>query len=809
MAAQAQRRGVAAGVPDRAGVQRQRVRRNAEPVRVTVRGYDRVREVQEPAAAPGSVGRRPRPGADRQRQMRRAAHRHRFVESDLDPNRLAHAERLPALRAGIYGHAGDRRRPIDAAVHSVGGRGGGGPVEDGLPAQAQRCRVVPCAPDRPAVQRQRAGREGDPVRIGVRGLHRVGEHQGPIPGAAGVARLAGERADCQGQPRRAAHPHGFVERDFHPDGLARAVGVAALRAGGQVHPGRARRPAEAAVHLEGRIIGDGLAAQAQGRGVAARVQNGAAVQRQGVGRDADPVYVGVRCPHLIAEKQRSGAAGEIVCPAGIRPDLQCQLWRAGDRYPFTEKDRDLDDFIPPVGRSILRQILNHYANDSRRLVDTAVHLVVRIVRHGMAPQIQCCGVAGSVPEGTGNSRQRIGGDAYAIRVQVRCSYQVAKAETPGTQANRGCLSKVRADHQCQTPRPGGDDVLIETDPYLDEFSYSESVSALRISDGHPAHRRPDVVRAAGHLVTCGVRDGMAAQTQRCGVAARILDRATVQRQRPGPDADPIRIGIRRLDRVVEEQRRASGARAIGRLPGERADRHCQLRRPRHRHGFVERDFHPDGLAHAVGVAALGARKDFHIRHDRGAVDTPVHLVACGVRDGMAAQTQHGGVAPRILNRAAIQRQRPGPDADPIRIGIRRLDRVVEEQRRASGARAIGRLPGERADRHCQLRRPRHRHGFVERDFHPDGLAHAVGVAALGARKDFHIRHDRGAVDTPVHLVACGVRDGMAAQTQRGGVTARILNRAAVQRQRPGPDADPVRVGVPGLCGIDELHPPPA
>ena len=225
MAAEAQRGvGGAAADSDRAAVQRQRACRDAEPVRVAV---GRLHDVVEPQIADvgaADIGRLPRRHANRQRKLRRAAHGHRPVEGDSNPDGLRQVVGAAVARRIRNQHAVHRRRGDGTAVHVVGVR-----VAEREPAEAKRrVRRAAGSRDRAAVQRQRTCADGESVGVAVRRLHEIDEPERGS-GQPVETRLPGRRADRQGKLRRAGHVHPFVEGDADDDRLGEPEGVAARR----------------------------------------------------------------------------------------------------------------------------------------------------------------------------------------------------------------------------------------------------------------------------------------------------------------------------------------------------------------------------------------------------------------------------------------------------------------------------------------------------------------------------------------------------------------------------------------------------
>ena len=175
---------------------------------------------------------------------------HGVVERQADGRAAHDRDAVNGVAAAVHddGEVGGRRRTgerlavADVERRAVDGArrdGGGDRVDDDvlLAAEArgaadrrerERRVVARAVLDRPAVQRERAGRRVVEVGGVVARLHRVVEGQGRRAGARGVVRGA-RRRRVERQLRRAGDEHGVAEGQLDVDhvcGLVRAVGVA-------------------------------------------------------------------------------------------------------------------------------------------------------------------------------------------------------------------------------------------------------------------------------------------------------------------------------------------------------------------------------------------------------------------------------------------------------------------------------------------------------------------------------------------------------------------------------------------------------
>ena len=88
----------------------------------------------------------------------------------------------------------------------------------------------------------------------------------------------------------------------------------------------------------------------------------------------------------------------------------------------------------------------------------------------------------------------------------------------------------------------------------------------------------------------------------------------------------------------------------------------------------------------------------------------------------------------VLNRAAVEGQGVGGNADAISIAVPRLHGVVESQRVGAGARSIAGVAGGAADGEGQARRSGYIHHLAELRRRRDGFAPGVGIGVGGARR---------------------------------------------------------------------------
>ena len=617
------------------------------------------------------------------------------------------------------------------------------------------------AADGAGVERQRGGGDADAVGVRIRRLHRVAERQGLRAGAAGVGGLAGGAADLQGQLGRAGHRHIQLEAHLHVDPVVGGVGVVQPRVAHDRHVGHRRRRG-AAVHLVARLVAEGMGAERQ-RGVgAATAADGAAVEGERAGGDADAVRVVVRGLHFVAERQRTGAAAARVGGrAEGDADPQRQLRAAGHRHRDLEAHLHGDGFAAGVGGVRSRVAADRHAGDGWH-GGAAIHLVPQGRGDGVAAQPQRGVGAGCAADAAARQRQGAGGYADAIGIQVRRLGRVAEGQRRGAAAARVArLACVAVDGQRQLRGALHHHRQREAHLHGDRLAGRVGVAAGRAAghrDGVDQGRRG----AAIDLVGGGVGDGQAAERQQRVRRREAADRAAVQFQRRGADADAVGVHVQRRGGVAERERAGAAAAGKGRVAGPAADRQRQPRRAGGRHRRGEADGHVDRFAGAVGVAARRRAPERHRVHARRGCGAPVRLVVAVVGDRMAAQGQARVRADEAADRPRVERQRQ--QADAVRIAVRGLDDVAELQRVAAGALVQGgQQAGAGIDGQRRLRKARDGHVQAERDRESDRFAGAVGVAARRAAGDRHAGHGRLGGARAHHPVVARVVDGVGAE----------------------------------------------
>ena len=280
---------------DRSAVEDQRVRRDADPVLITVPLLHHVAEVHVAVVSPPrGEGRVPRLGPDGQLNLGPSGHFHYFVEMDSHPNGFPSFIGVTPRGGVAEVEVCHSRRRCQAAVHLAVAVGGYRPVREICGGRSVGSR------DGSAGEGQRVGGNADPVLVTIPRLHGVVEVQGLGPPASKscVPRL---RPDGQRHLRIAGCRHRSVELDFHFNRLAQLVRVTPRWWGvAEADSPHLRWRDIAAVHLACPLGGHRLVREICGsRAVGGR--DGSADEGQGVGRDADAVLITVPRLHGVLE----------------------------------------------------------------------------------------------------------------------------------------------------------------------------------------------------------------------------------------------------------------------------------------------------------------------------------------------------------------------------------------------------------------------------------------------------------------------------------------------------------------------------
>ena len=430
-----------------------------------------------------------------------------------------------------------------------------------MTAQAQLGHPAEAALNRPAVQRQRARPDLDPVDVRVRRLRRVAERQGARSAPAGVHRLALEAADRQRQLRAPRDRHRYREPDLHRDRLPRAVRVAAHRAAGDrrgVHRGRRGR---GAVHLVARRGRDRMAPQAQSGHPAEAALDRPRVQRQRARPDLDSVGVHIGALHHMPERQGLGPAPPQVRRLhGRGPNLQRQLRAARHLHRDVEADRHLDELARSVGVPAGGRAGHPRRTYLRRRRVGAVHLVANGCRDRVRAQRQRCGRSHRARNRSAVQRQRARSHAEAIRVHIRRLNHVLERQALGAAAAPiGGLHRRTPQRQLQLRRPRDRHRQLEPDVYGDRLAGAVGVAApWSARNRQRLHSRTDG-GAPVHPVVAVVRDRMTPQAQIRIGRGNAADAAPVQRQGPRCNADAVGVQVAPLHAVREVHRLARRA----------------------------------------------------------------------------------------------------------------------------------------------------------------------------------------------------------------------------------------------------------
>ena len=440
-------------------------------------------------------------------------------------------------------------------------------------------------------------------------------------------RLTGRRTDLQRQPRRPRHDHRPGERHPHTEPAEEVEGVADFR-GRDRHPAHRQRREPPAVHLEGRVVGEGRGAQPQRhvRAVGRAQRPRPAAHGQRVRRDADPVRVQVVRRHRVAEQQLVRPNPVVLGPGrlpGLRTDLQRQPRRPGRMLILSphqilrERHPRFDPLAALEGVAADGRRHRHAGHPRRRhVVQTAVHRGRDTSLHrAQRAQPQGCGhrAVARIADPAAVQRQGVRRDADPAQVVRR--HRVSEPQTQRARS-RGVvrLTSRLTDVQRQPRRPRHHHRPVEShvdfDPLAPPVGVADRRGGRPVQTVHRRRRHP----AAVHLETDVGCDRGVLQ-RRVERAGERTYRPAVQRQGVRRDADPVGVQVVRRHRVAEPHRSRVHARVVVvRLTGLRPDGQRQPRRPRHDHRLGEPYVHHDLLVALEGVAADGPANHMHYGH---------------------------------------------------------------------------------------------------------------------------------------------------------------------------------------------------
>ena len=432
-------------------------------------------------------------------------------------------------------------------------------------------------------------------------LHAVAEAHVLLLGGVERGR-AGRAAHGERQLRHAGYRDRLAEADRHLHALAALVDGAVRRQRLEQHAadrGRLLVAAHAAGVVAERQV---RAAETQHRGVAAGVENGAAVQAQAVRRD--PERAAVAFLHHVAEADHLLPRPGVGRVALVAAERQGQARCAGHGHRFAEADLDLQRLAEHEGAALLgrggRRDTGHLGRD--RVLERGVDLMSGGVGDGIGAEIQPGVVSGPVPDAAAVQGERAGGDAEAVGVTVVGLYPVAEPQAAPGGAHEARAARRVAHGEGQLRRTGHGYRLAEPDLQHDRLAAHVAGAAARPrGDGQSGHRGRGN-QAAVHLAARFRRHRGMGQ-HGVGDAVGRLDAAAVEPDGVGRQPDPVRVPVHRLHPVAEDQGPAVVGAGEGRGSGVGPDGQLHPRAAGYPYRAVEHGSHLDRLAALVGVAA--------------------------------------------------------------------------------------------------------------------------------------------------------------------------------------------------------------
>ena len=504
-----------------------------------------------------------------------------------------------------------------------------------------------------------------------------------------------------------------------------------------------------------------------------------AIAGQGVGRDRDPIAVGLPGLDGVGEAQGRGARALHI---GRLHERAADVERQGRRgaaghhgHGLVEADRGRDR-VASVQRAALRAgrtAQNHRAHDGRRRVHG--HRMARAGRPDVTRPVGHLGIE-LVGAARGKDRGRdvdvAVADVVGRQAHRRAQRRVAVAQLHGVASRR--MGVVQADAHDQIGVIAG---AAGTDRAPDL-----ACVVADLGDGRRAGRRgvnPEA-RVVGH-----------GQVRRQRIhAGRVAHRRAVEVQRVRTEGDAIRVGLAGLDGVAEAQRRRAGAAAVKRLHRHAADLQRDMRRAaggHHVHGLVERDRHRQHVT-SVQQPVLdtgGARQRDTV--DGGGADVDGDRVLGTARAGVPGQVGQHRV--EAVGAATGQQRRLHVD-----IAVGDVD-AGQRHGAAQQTTAITQLHRVARGRAGAIQ------GHAEHETRVVGDAtdgHGAGAVAdvvtdAGDRR----RKRRGRVDQETRVAGNG------AMVQHRVDASEVAHRPAIGGERARRDGDAGVVGLAGDDGVTE------
>ena len=523
----------------------------------------------------------------------------------------------------------------------------------------------------PGVEPQRAGGDAHPVKVEVRGRHRVDEVQhGATAGGLDSRGLAQHAAEIDRQKHPGArYAHRFAEA--HLQGEPLALGVDPVRARiarrGEGDAGDVRPVLDlvAGLRRQRRM-------QRRRDADTVRIRDRrAGLERHAVRRHAHPVGVDVLRQHLVCERHDAclQIGGVRVVRDGPRHAAHLQADRRDPRHrhraPVGHGHHD------PLGRQIVRAVGRHRPHRGlrARAVDDERRKRVGAVRKpgGAAaaalkalPCAQC---------------QAVRGDAHAVRIAVRFGHRVAEPER-----RRRRLAVVLqhalpiANLHRKRNRPQGARRHGLAERHLQRQRVPRAVDPVR--PGSRCRLDADDVGPSDQALRLRIERPLPHDGGR-GVEVEN-DRAPVEGEAVRRHAHPVRVAVLARHRVREGEHFRAGAPrvhgpALDAAHLQAAHFQAERRGPRHRHRLAERHRHRDRLAGQIADPVGGQSAAERQGEWATAVDAVV-----GERRRADCQPRMATV-PTLNGRAAAKHQRAGGNAQPVRVEVPLPHGVVEVQ----------------------------------------------------------------------------------------------------------------------------------
>jgi hypothetical protein len=229
--------------------------------------------------------------------------------------------------------------------------------------------------------------------------------------------------------------------------------------------------------------------------VAIGVLDGAPVEGQRVGGDADAVVVAIRHLHVVSEPHRLPARRVEIGSASFVAHSEHEPRITAHDHWLAEIHAD-SNLVTRAERVSAERGIDPDSGHGGRRVDAPVHLVLGVIRCRVVAEVGISAVG--VLDGASVEAQRVYGNADAVVVAVRGLNDVFEREVPPPSVPREHapelrVPRIRANRQ-RHPGPSGNDRFwsIEDGVHRDGTADGMHTARRRVDQVHVRHRKTSV-----------------------------------------------------------------------------------------------------------------------------------------------------------------------------------------------------------------------------------------------------------------------------------------------------------------------------